>query len=90
MLDVTNQATIDCAAAEVQREFGKLDILVNNAGFFSSAFSPRECQFGNLRKTFEANVFGLFAVTQAFLPLLRKAPAARIVNVSSALGSLPS
>jgi NAD(P)-dependent dehydrogenase (short-subunit alcohol dehydrogenase family) len=88
LLDVTKQATIDRAVVEVDRDFAKLDILVNNAGILLERLPPGECQVENLRQTFETNVFGLFAVTKAFLPLLRKAPAARIVNVSSALGSL--
>jgi NAD(P)-dependent dehydrogenase (short-subunit alcohol dehydrogenase family) len=88
VLDVTNQSTIDAAAAEVQKRFGKLDILVNNAGIMLETISPSECQIENLRKTFDTNVFGLFAVTKAFLPLLKKSKAGRIVNVTSALGSL--
>lgn len=90
ILDVTNQRTIDAAVAEVDRKFGKLDILVNNAGILVETAPPSECQIENLRKTFETNLFGLFAVTKAFLPLIRKAAAGRIVNVSSALGSLTS
>ena len=90
VLDVTNQRTIDAAVAEVDRKFGKLDILVNNAGILVETAPPSECQIENLRKTFETNLFGLFAVTKAFLPLIRKTAAGRIVNVSSALGSLTS
>ena len=90
ILDVTNQRTIDAAVAEVDRKFEKLDILVNNAGILVETAPPSECQIENLRKTFETNLFGLFAVTKAFLPLIRKAAAGRIVNVSSALGSLTS
>lgn len=87
-LDVTKQATIDAAAADVAREFGKLDILVNNAAILPEIKPPSECDLGNLRATFDANFFGLVAVTQAFLPLLRKSSAGRIVNLSSLLGSL--
>lgn len=87
-LDVTNQTTIDAAVAEVSRQFGKLDILVNNAGILPEIEPPSQCDFGNLRATFDTNFFGLFAVTQAFLPLIRKSAAGRIVNVSSLLGSL--
>jgi NAD(P)-dependent dehydrogenase (short-subunit alcohol dehydrogenase family) len=88
ILDVTSQSTIDAAASHVDREFGKLDILVNNAGILAERVFPSECQVENLRKTFETNFFGLFAVTKAFLPLIRKAPAGRIVNLSSGLASL--
>jgi NAD(P)-dependent dehydrogenase (short-subunit alcohol dehydrogenase family) len=90
VLDVTAQPTIDAAVVEIDRKFGRLDILVNNAGIVTERTPPTKSQMENFRKTFETNVFGLVAVTQAFLPLLRKAAAGRIVNVSSALGSLTS
>ncbi len=88
VLDVTKQSEIDAAATQVGRDFGKLDILVNNAGILLETVSPSECEVENLRKTFDTNVVGLFAITKAFLPLLRKSSSARIVNVSSGLGSL--
>jgi NAD(P)-dependent dehydrogenase (short-subunit alcohol dehydrogenase family) len=87
-LDVTQQPTIDAAVAEVNGHFGKLDILVNNAAILPEIKPPSESDLGNLRGTFDANFFGLVAVTQAFLPLIRKSTAGRIVNVSSLLGSL--
>ncbi len=90
VIDVTNQDTIDAAVGEVTRTFGKLDILVNNAGISLEAVPPSQSQMENLRKTFETNFFGAFAVTKAFLPLIQKAEAGRIVNVSSGLGSLTS
>jgi NAD(P)-dependent dehydrogenase (short-subunit alcohol dehydrogenase family) len=99
-LDVTNQASIAAAAERIRSELGRLDVLVNNAGI-SHAGKPgrplREMAKSGLlsvvsldevRKVWETNVFGVIAVTQAMLPLLRKAPAARIVNVSSGGGSL--
>lgn len=87
-LDVTSQESIDAAASEVDAKFGRLDILMNNAGILMERVPPSECSTENMRKTFETNFFGLFAVTKAFLPLIRKSAAGRIVNVSSALGSL--
>ncbi|MET0755323.1 MAG: SDR family oxidoreductase [Pseudoxanthomonas sp.] len=89
-LDVTSDESIAAAVESVTGKFGKLDILVNNAGILlDDATKPRASQTLKLwRDTFDTNVFGLIAVTQAFLPLLQKSPAARIVNVSSALGSL--
>ncbi len=99
-LDVTNQNSITAAAERIRKEFGRLDVLVNNAGISHTekmAGSFEEMvQAGRLgvasldevRAIFETNVFGVIAVTQAMLPLLRKAPAARIVNVSSSAGSL--
>lgn len=88
VLDVGDQKTIDRVVSEVEREFGRLDILVNNAGILVERVQPSDSEVEALRKTLETNVVGLFAVTKAFLPLLRKSPSARIVNVSSALGSL--
>jgi NAD(P)-dependent dehydrogenase (short-subunit alcohol dehydrogenase family) len=87
-IDVTDQGTIDAAAARVEREFGKLDILVNNGAILIERAAPSESGIEKLRETLETNVVGLFAVTKAFVPLLRKSEAGRIVNVSSGLASL--
>src|SRR5688572_24239088 len=89
-LDVTQPGSIAAAVLEVERRHGRLDILVNNAGVFRDDMQrkPSEQSLDTWRETFDTNVFGVVATTQAFLPLLRKAPAARIVNVSSLLGSL--
>jgi NAD(P)-dependent dehydrogenase (short-subunit alcohol dehydrogenase family) len=91
-LDVTDRASISDAVARVENEFGRLDILVNNAGvgfeFGANLESPWRVSLDMLKATCETNVFGAFAVTQTFLPLIRKSPAGRIVNVSSTLGSL--
>lgn len=76
-------------AGEIGKEFGHLDVLVNNAGI-----SPKDdgaastTSIETLRSTFETNFFGVVAFTQPLLPLLRKTENARIVNVSSGLGSL--
>jgi len=89
-LDVTDADSIAAAAKAVTQKHGHLDILVNNAGIAIDDADKRRSEqtLQVWRDTFETNVFGLVAVTQAFLPLLRKSDAARIVNVSSALGSL--
>ncbi|MET3928323.1 MULTISPECIES: SDR family oxidoreductase [Lysobacter] len=91
VLDVTDTASIAAAVQEVDRKFGRLDILVNNAGIIvedKTLPKPSQQSVAAWRETFETNVFAVVETTQAFLPLLHKAPAARIVNVSSLLGSL--
>ncbi|MGR6317573.1 SDR family oxidoreductase [Micromonospora soli] len=89
-LDVTDEASAAAVAELVEREYGQLDVLVNNAGIVRADGSalPSETTLGTLREVYETNVFGVVAVTNALLPLLRKAPAARIVNVSSEVGSI--
>ena len=90
VLDVTDPASIAAAVAEVTNRHGRLDILVNNAGILvdDPALKVSEQTQATWRRTFDTNVFGLIAVTQAFLPLLRGSSAGRIVNVSSILGSV--
>ena len=89
-LDVTDSASIAAAAQDVAQKHGRLDILVNNAGVFRDDMQrkPSEQSLDTWRETFDTNVFGVVATTQAFLPLLKQAPAGRIVNVSSLLGSV--
>jgi NAD(P)-dependent dehydrogenase (short-subunit alcohol dehydrogenase family) len=88
-IDVTDEKSIEEARNFVEQRFGKLDILVNNAGVLpdgeqTASTIPLEM----LRQVFETNVFGVVAVTQSFLPLLRNSPAGRVVNLTSSLGSL--
>ena len=89
-LDVANDDSIVAAAKEVANKHGRLDILVNNAGVLRDdwARKPSEQSMTAWRETFDTNVFGVIATTNAFLPLLRQAPAARIGNVSSLRGSI--
>jgi len=91
-LDVTRQSDIDAVARLVEREFGALDVLVNNAGVMLekgwTQNTTSETRLDNLRASFEANVFAVVMLTNALLPSLKKAAAARVVNVSSMLGSV--
>ncbi|WP_406107454.1 SDR family oxidoreductase [Micromonospora globbae] len=90
-LDVTDAGSVATAAKLVEEEYGRLDVLVNNAGIVlgdGERALPSETTVATLRRVFETNVFGAVAVTNALLPLLRRAPAARIVNVSSEVGSI--
>jgi len=88
-LDVTDAASIDAAVRDVEQRHGRLDILVNNAGVLleDPSLPPSAQPLDTWRRTFDTNVHALVAVTQAFLPLLRRSAAGRIVNVSSILGS---
>ena len=86
-LDVTDDASIATSAVAVGERFDHLDVLVNNAGIYAAGPATSTTR-ESLRRVFETNVFGLVSVTNAFLPLLRSAGAARIVNVSSEVASL--
>ncbi|NJP88985.1 SDR family oxidoreductase [Nonomuraea sp. FMUSA5-5] len=89
-LDVTDEESVAAAAKWIDGEYGRLDILVNNAGIAgdTAAHLPTAATAGQLREVYETNVFGVVTVTNAMLPLLRRSPAGRIVNMSSELGSL--
>ena len=99
-IDVTDHASIAGAAALIETEFGRLDLLVSNAGISNSGggdATPEQraarsrastASLDEVRAVWEVNVFGVLAVYQAMLPLLRKGIDARIVNVSSGVGSL--
>jgi NAD(P)-dependent dehydrogenase (short-subunit alcohol dehydrogenase family) len=88
-LDVAREASIAAAAAAVTSRHGRLDVLVNNAGIvLDRGMKPSEVPLAVLRATYETNVFGPVSVTRAFLPLLRRSPHGRVVNVSSELASL--
>lgn len=88
-----NQATsADDAFAYINKNFGKLDILVNNAGINLEQLmgSNNSSSVSNdvLQQTFQTNLFSVIALTQKLLPLIKKSPAGRIVNLSSILASL--
>ncbi len=100
-LDVTDEASIAAAAERIRKEFGRLDVLVNNAAIsntskrpgetvaeYARRLPPSKMPLAEVRAIWETNVFGVLALYQAVLPLLRESPRARIVNVSSGVGSL--
>lgn len=100
-LDVTDQASITAAAEHIRTEYGHLNLLINNAAISNTGMNPNitvaeyakqsrpsNVSLTEVRAIWETNVFGVLAVYQAMLPLLRQAPTARIINVSSGVGSL--
>lgn len=87
-IDVTDQQSIDAAAQVIEQRYGKLNALINNAAIALDNAPPSQLDIAILRRTYETNVFGVFAVIKAMLPLLLKAEAGRIVNMSSGAGSL--
>jgi NAD(P)-dependent dehydrogenase (short-subunit alcohol dehydrogenase family) len=88
-LDVTDTKSIESVRGYLEQKYGKLDILINNAGVcLDSGQQPSKVNLSIIRKTFETNFFGVVAITQALLPLIRKSEGGRIVNMSSGRGSL--
>jgi NAD(P)-dependent dehydrogenase (short-subunit alcohol dehydrogenase family) len=99
-LDVTDRVSIAEAAERIRKEFGRLDLLINNAAIsntrkgrlslpeYAKISRPSNASLDEVRAVWETNVFGVLAVYQAMLPLLRESLDARIVNVSSGVGSL--
>jgi len=95
VLDVTDQGLVDAVAAEVATEFGHLDVLVNNAGVNTLTFrpmaelpEPTDETVEDFEDVYAVNVFGVVRMITAFLPLLTRADAPRIVNVTSKRGSI--
>jgi NAD(P)-dependent dehydrogenase (short-subunit alcohol dehydrogenase family) len=88
-IDVSDSDSVHAARATLGKKIESLDVLINNAGISGGRpQSALEASIEQYRMAFETNVFGVVRVTQAFIDLLRKAPAPRIVNVSSSQGSL--
>ena len=99
-LDVTDQASITAAAERVRREFDRLDVLIQNAAIaraidreqtaeeYAQANRPSAVSLEEMRAVWDTNVFGVLAVYQALVPILRTTPNAHIVNISSGMGSL--
>jgi NAD(P)-dependent dehydrogenase (short-subunit alcohol dehydrogenase family) len=100
-LDVTDHKSVAAAAQRIRKEFGRLDVLIQNAAIsntnkkpgqsveeYSKTTRPSVVSLDEMRAVWDTNVFGVLSVYQAMLPLLRATPGARIVNVSSGVGSL--
>lgn len=92
VLDVADAKSIEQAAVEISSRHHRLDVLINNAGINYDTWetAANADLNGTVAETIRTNLLGPWRMCQAFLPLLRKSRAARIVNVSSESGSLAS
>ncbi|MET7387002.1 SDR family NAD(P)-dependent oxidoreductase [Streptomyces sp. NPDC005529] len=86
-IDVTDDASVAAAAADVAAHEGAVDVLINNAGVSGPHGDPSDLTGTDALRVFDVNVFGVVRVTTAFLPLLRRSADPVIVNVSSGMGS---
>ena len=87
-IDVTDDASVAAAVADVEKHEGSIDVLINNAGVSGPMGEPGDLTAADMLGVFDVNLFGVVRATTAFLPLLRRSPDPVIVNVSSAMGSL--
>ncbi|GGF01452.1 SDR family oxidoreductase [Hymenobacter cavernae] len=88
-IDVADSASVAAARETLGQKTKVLDVLINNAGILGDPSQPPlTSSVSMIKEVFETNVFGVIAVTQAFIDLLRESPEPRIVNVTSGLGSL--
>ncbi|MEU1199627.1 SDR family NAD(P)-dependent oxidoreductase [Streptomyces sp. NPDC005813] len=87
-IDVTDDASVAAAAADVAAHEGVVDVLINNAGVHGPHGDPGDLTGADALGVFDVNVFGVIRTTTAFLPLLRRSADPVVVNVSSGMGSL--
>ncbi|MEU6195532.1 SDR family NAD(P)-dependent oxidoreductase [Streptomyces sp. NPDC047061] len=87
-IDVTDDASVAAAAADVAAHEGRIDVLINNAGVAGPHGDPGELSAADALAVFDVNLFGVIRTTTAFLPLLRRSADPVVVNVSSGLGSV--
>lgn len=86
-MNVTDDASVEGAAATIRDQVGHLDILINNAGILGEVAAPDVMTADQVRDVYETNVFGVVRVTRAFLPLLREGTDPSVINVTSGMGS---
>src|SRR5271163_4074776 len=84
-LDVTNTSQIEAAVAAAREKFGRIDVLVNNAGYGYQS-TVEEGEEAEIRAQFDTNVFGLFAITRAVLPIMRAQRRGHIISITSVAG----
>ena len=86
-IDVTDDASVRNAAADIEAQEGRVDVLINNAGIIGSHAPADQITGQDAEAVFATNVVGIVRVTSAFLPLLGKSAAPAVINVSSGMGS---
>ena len=89
-LDVTSDASVEAAVAEVIRKEGRIDVLVNNAGFSVAPAGDEESSIDQAHAVFDTNFFGIVRMTRSVVPHMRRQGSGRIINIGSVLGFLPA